>query len=162
MGLLCIHTFGNFGKINQLWEIYVKRREIVSEINFMQLKICYTYISQIYLRSQLRIYWCCFYSLCSQYVSSGEIQIHHLHTSILKKPSILQRIRCFTIAHSYLLLSARSMYSYIQLHLLNIHLEKKKLHGLSPRANYTDRATAACRRSDCQLLRIEGAMWSAW
>jgi hypothetical protein len=30
--------------------------------------------------------------------SSGEIQLHHLH--ILKKPSILQRIRCFTIAHS--------------------------------------------------------------
>jgi hypothetical protein len=28
---------------------------------------------------------------------------------------------------------------------------KKKLHGLSPRANYTDRATAACQRSDCQL-----------
>jgi hypothetical protein len=37
----------------------------------------------------------------------------------------------------------------------------KKLHGLSPRANYTDRVTAACRRSDCQLLRIEGATWSA-
>jgi hypothetical protein len=31
-----------------------------------------------------------------------------------------------------------------------------KLLGLSPRANYTDRATAACRRSDCQLLRIVG------
>jgi hypothetical protein len=30
---------------------------------------------------------------------------------------------------------------------------KLKLHGLSPRANYTERATAACRRSDCQLLR---------
>jgi hypothetical protein len=39
---------------------------------------------------------------------------------------------------------------------------KKKLHGLSPRANYTDRATAACQRSDCQLVRIEGATWSAW
>jgi hypothetical protein len=39
----------------------------------------------------------------------------------------------------------------------NISLRKKKLHGLSPRANYTDRVTAACRRSDCQLLRIEGA-----
>jgi hypothetical protein len=38
---------------------------------------------------------------------------------------------------------------------------KTKLHGLSPRANYTDRATAACQRSDCQLLRIEGAKWSA-
>jgi hypothetical protein len=31
------------------------------------------------------------------------------------------------------------------------------LHGLRPRANYTDRATTACRQSDCQLLRIEGA-----
>jgi hypothetical protein len=39
--------------------------------------------------------------------------------------------------------------------------ELKKFYGLSPRANYTDRATAACRRSDCQLLRIEGATWSA-
>jgi hypothetical protein len=39
---------------------------------------------------------------------------------------------------------------------------KKKLHGLSPRAKYTDRATAASWRSDCQLLRIEGATWSAW
>jgi hypothetical protein len=39
--------------------------------------------------------------------------------------------------------------------------KKTKLHGLSPRANYTDRATAACRGSDCQLLRIEGATWSA-
>jgi hypothetical protein len=37
-----------------------------------------------------------------------------------------------------------------------------KLHGLGPRVNYTDRATAACRRSDCQLLRIKGATWSAW
>jgi hypothetical protein len=37
---------------------------------------------------------------------------------------------------------------------------KTKLHGLSPRVNYTDRATAACRRSDC-FLRIEGATWSA-
>jgi hypothetical protein len=38
---------------------------------------------------------------------------------------------------------------------------KTKLHGLSPRANYADRVAAACRRSDCQLLRIEGATWSA-
>jgi hypothetical protein len=37
----------------------------------------------------------------------------------------------------------------------------KTLHGLSPRANYTDRSTAACRRSDSQLLRIEDATWSA-
>jgi hypothetical protein len=35
--------------------------------------------------------------------------------------------------------------------------KQNKLHGLSPLANYTDRATAACRRSGCQLLRIKGA-----
>jgi hypothetical protein len=41
------------------------------------------------------------------------------------------------------------------------HGEDIKFHGLSLRANYTERATAACRRSHCQLLRIEGATWSA-
>jgi hypothetical protein len=39
--------------------------------------------------------------------------------------------------------------------------EKLKLSGLSPRANYTDRATATCRLSQCQLLRIDGVAWSA-
>jgi hypothetical protein len=38
---------------------------------------------------------------------------------------------------------------------------KTKLHGFGPQANYTDRATAACRRSLCQLLQIEGVVWSA-
>jgi hypothetical protein len=33
-------------------------------------------------------------------------------------------------------------------HLLLTYL----LRGLNPQANYTDRATAACRRSDCQLF----------
>jgi hypothetical protein len=42
-----------------------------------------------------------------------------------------------------------------------LNIRKKKLHCLSPRANYTDPATAACQRSDCQLFRIEGATWSA-
>jgi hypothetical protein len=35
-------------------------------------------------------------------------------------------------------------------------LKKVKLHGLSPRANYTNRATAARRRSDCQLFADRG------
>jgi hypothetical protein len=40
----------------------------------------------------------------------------------------------------------------------NDNIIKKHEHsGLSPRVNYTDRATAACRLSQCQLLRIEGA-----
>jgi hypothetical protein len=39
-------------------------------------------------------------------------------------------------------------------------LNQTKLRGLSPRVNYTDRATAACQRSLCQLLRVEGIAWS--
>jgi hypothetical protein len=50
----------------------------------------------------------------------------------------------------------------IKIGMIRLKKTKTKLHGLSPRANYTDRATVACRRSDCQLLRIEGATWSAW
>jgi hypothetical protein len=54
----------------------------------------------------------------------------------------------------------RTMSSFLQMNKCTGRI-KKKLHGLSPRANYTDLATAACRRSDCQLLRIDGATWSA-
>jgi hypothetical protein len=48
-------------------------------------------------------------------------------------------------------------------HVEFVHRTKKKtnVRGLSPQTNYTDRATAACRRSYCQLLLIEGATWSA-
>jgi hypothetical protein len=42
-------------------------------------------------------------------------------------------------------------------HLISLSKKLKiKLHGLSPRANYTDRATAACRRSYCQLFADRG------
>jgi hypothetical protein len=40
-------------------------------------------------------------------------------------------------------------------------LKATTLRGLNPRANYTERAAAACQRSQRQLLRIEGATWSA-
>jgi hypothetical protein len=46
--------------------------------------------------------------------------------------------------------------------LIHAGFYKKKLSGLSPQANYTNRATAACQRSWCQLLQIGGATWSAW
>jgi hypothetical protein len=39
--------------------------------------------------------------------------------------------------------------------------QKKNSVACSPQANYTDRATAACRWSECQLLRIGGVAWSA-
>jgi hypothetical protein len=37
-----------------------------------------------------------------------------------------------------------------------LKLKKTKLHGLSLRANYTDRATAAFWRSDCKLFANRG------
>jgi hypothetical protein len=40
----------------------------------------------------------------------------------------------------------------IVLHSSDTTKQKQKLHDLSSRANYTDRATAACRRRDCQLF----------
>jgi hypothetical protein len=69
---------------------------------------------------------------------------------------------------------------WLELHLINPTLQKKvkvryvestcgtislslsHTHtSLTPRMNYTDRVTVACHRSYCQLLRIEGATWSA-
>jgi hypothetical protein len=69
--------------------------------------------------------------------------------------SICRTVGSLVLTYSPLLVS----------HRIARYVEKKtktKLRGLSPRANYTDRATTACRRSLCQLLRIEGATWSAW
>jgi hypothetical protein len=40
------------------------------------------------------------------------------------------------------------------------YLKLTKLHGRRPQANYTDQATAACRRSLCQPLRVDGVAWS--
>jgi hypothetical protein len=39
--------------------------------------------------------------------------------------------------------------------------KKPKLRGLSPQANSTDRATAACRRCWCQVFMVDGVTWSA-
>jgi hypothetical protein len=66
-----------------------------------------------------------------------------------------------------LTVSLHDLYFYIYKYIcvcLCVYLSKtKKLNSVafSPQTNYTDRATAACRRSYCQLLRIEGVAWSA-
>jgi hypothetical protein len=38
--------------------------------------------------------------------------------------------------------------------------KKNKLRCRSPQVNYTDRATAACWRSECQPFQVEGVVWS--
>ena len=64
-------------------------------------------------------------------------------------------LRTFELKHVWVYVSSIRVIS--RSHLILLHLiMKKKLRGLSPRANYTDRAAAAGQRSWCQLLRIEG------
>jgi hypothetical protein len=65
---------------------------------------------------------------------------------------------CSRLHRTLSLWGASCCVTYVYYTNLNLKL---KLHGLSPRANYTDRATATCQRSDCQLVRVEGATWSA-
>jgi hypothetical protein len=48
-----------------------------------------------------------------------------------------------------------NLHSLVHLNGVKTKQKTNKLRGLNPQANYTDRATAACRRK-CQLLRMEG------
>jgi hypothetical protein len=79
--------------------------------------------------------------------------VHHVKFEVLTveimKITIFWVVRPCNLAYIY------------QAILLSNKQTTNKLHGLSPRAKYTDRVTAACRRNDCQLLRIKGATWSA-
>jgi hypothetical protein len=61
-------------------------------------------------------------------------------------PELCCNIHTHTYVHTH-------MFMYIDVHVL-------KLRYLSPWAKYTDRAPAACQRSYCQRLRIEGFEWS--
>jgi hypothetical protein len=115
----------------------------------------------------------------SRYAITGELMNNNvaqvcrmmlLFLIILYKVTIFQKMECSTCTtlkqrkkkrkKKYFLHVPTDVIS-LQLLPSKLLVYKKILHGLSPRANYTDRATAACRRSDCQLLRIEGATWSA-
>jgi hypothetical protein len=86
------------------------------------------------------------YSVITQDISEGNLSSADMWN--LSLMVMMKLIRVFCVPKAILLKAV-------------LKKRKKKLHGLSPRANYTNRATAACRRSDCQLLRIEGATWSA-
>jgi hypothetical protein len=75
--------------------------------------------------------------------------IRKIQMSILIFVSLNRRICCVWSWHYTLLNNFPSDF-------------KLNLRGLSPPANYTYRAIAACRRNYCQLLRIQSATWSAW
>jgi hypothetical protein len=54
----------------------------------------------------------------------------------------------------------RDLWRAILYKVINLKKKLTKLSDRSPQANYTDRATAACRRS-CQSMRVDGVAWSA-
>jgi hypothetical protein len=56
--------------------------------------------------------------------------------------------------------SVNSSFRFIYSSIGDTKTKLNELRGFSPQANYTDRATAACLRSSCQLLRTEGVVWS--
>jgi hypothetical protein len=112
-------------------------------------KICYSETPEEILHSKL--------SLFGVFCDPRCIQPSSIHISAR---GMLALIRTHLPLCNNALVNQEIFVSYL-LHVLLqytiLKLKKKKLNsGLSPRANYTDRATAACRRSDCQLLRIEG------
>jgi hypothetical protein len=95
--------------------------------------------------------------------------IYRLHGGILRwQLSVLVLfgiLRCCILLYyfvflSYFIFSSCSLCHYLPavifhccsiIIIIIIIIIKKKLHGLSPRANYTDRATAASRRSVANL-----------
>jgi hypothetical protein len=85
-------------------------------------------------------------------METGTVFVLEQHINLWLKPMKYLQVKTnFIVSSDKLRIPGKHLYTKATL----------KLHGLSPRENYTDRATAACRRSDCQLLRIEGATWSA-
>jgi hypothetical protein len=92
----------------------------------------------------------CFLTNCMQLTPPREANNYSITQEI---PAVLWNLKYYHNMHSNLDSDKLSPYPYKR--------TTNQLHGLSPRANYTDRATAACRRTDFQLLRIKGATWSA-
>jgi hypothetical protein len=76
-----------------------------------------------------------------------------------KKRILIQLLQHLLIR--YFVLHKRSFAKIKNYYVKELKLEKVKLHGLSPRGNHIDRATAVCRRSWCQRLRKDGVEWSA-
>jgi hypothetical protein len=88
---------------------------------------------------------------------------HSLHTDRfnLKKLNDVEGKEQFRVEVSNRIAALEDLDTEVEINSSWETIREKKLHGLNPRVNYIDRATAACRRSDCQLLRIKGATWSA-
>jgi hypothetical protein len=90
----------------------------------------------------------------AQETTESPVQTQHLN-SVMLKPDCIQEVCIFMHLPTYSILN---MYWSF---LFEVHkIKKNKLRGLSPLANYTHRAAAACRRSECQLLQISDATWS--
>jgi hypothetical protein len=82
---------------------------------------------------------------------------------LARTPSVqlLENLSAFYETQKFITAFAKALQLSLSLARL-IQSIKQKQKQWSPRAIYTYRATAASRRSGCQLLRIKGATWSAW
>jgi hypothetical protein len=97
------------------------------------------------------------WSLCFPKADSLKMKSECSHGRNVRRIKISQMLQYKVETYSYL------CHSCLQVYLPhgNHKTKTNKLCGLSLRANYTDRVTTACRRRQCQLLRIEDVTWSA-
>jgi hypothetical protein len=109
------------------------------------------------MHRKLRVY-CCFVTRCTK-IGNGRFenvsQFRYLGPTVTDHNLIQRKLKGDWIPVTLLNIQSWSLINK------NVRFITKntKFNGLSPRGNYTDWATAACRRSDCQLLRIDGAKW---
>jgi hypothetical protein len=106
-----------------------------------------TNIKQWYILT-FRIRTFFFFAFCYYSDSYSSKSLSSSVQGVFKKSTLLSFcwIRCLYVFHSYNVTPCLCVYP----------LKKLKLHGLSPRANYTDRAIAAYRRSECQHFADKG------
>jgi hypothetical protein len=114
---------------------------------FLLLLFCYPLcILSLHLRFNLLFNFCCYFSI--------PFRLYCKKTSELKE----KNIGAWIISEN----RYTNIYGMSQGKLtFLLKLKKKNLRGLSPLASSTNRVTAACRRSYCQLMRLEGFEWSA-
>jgi hypothetical protein len=80
----------------------------------------------------------------------GHLQVEYTRTqslmeAIMPTTDLFLGYTLICIVYAYMFIYVYKLYIYVCIY-VRIKTKKTKIDGLSPRANYTDRATAACRK----------------
>jgi hypothetical protein len=95
---------------------------------------------------------------CRKLLNSRILYLDLAYITILQHPVALRRTG---FSYRYTEKVHQKFGLYCVFHTILLVKKKKKLHGLSPRANYNRPSDRRFSAKCCQLVRIEGATWSA-